>query len=184
MNIEKFEEFISAYPIYEYRIISTDEITIEDRVRTICREECTRYGSTWACPPGVGTLEECEKKIRSFPQGVFFSSVAEVSDILNFEETLTTRRAHEDLTTEVGRFLIGEGHEIYILSTESCDICETCAYLTGEPCRHPERMHPCLESHGVVASEIVEAHEMEYNLGGNTILWFSLILFRERSSLF
>ena len=65
-----------------------------------------------------------------------------------------------------------------ILSTESCDICETCSYLSGEPCRYPDRMHPCLESHGVVASEIVEKHQMEYNLGGNTILWFSLILYR------
>ena len=44
--------------------------------------------------------------------------------------------------------------------------------------RFPERMHPCLESHGVVANELVEKHSMEYNLGGNTILWFSLVLFR------
>ncbi len=180
MDIERFEEFISQYPIYEYRIISTDEIKTEERVRTICREECTRYGSTWACPPGVGTLEECGRKIHSFPEGVFFSSVAEVSDIQNFEETLTTRRAHEDLTTEVGKYLTGEGYDIYILSTESCDVCDECAYLTGEPCRFPERMHPCLESHGVVASELVEQHEMEYNLGGNTILWFSLILYRKK----
>lgn len=36
----------------------------------------------------------------------------------------------------------------------------------------PEHMHPCLESYGVVVSEIVEKEAMEYNLGGNTILWF------------
>ena len=71
-----------------------------------------------------------------------------------------------------------EGFETFTLSTESCDICEQCAYPQGKPCRHPERMHPCLESHGIVASEIVESEKMEYNLGGNTILWFSMILFR------
>ena len=74
-------------------------------MRTICREECERYDSTWACPPAVGTLQECEKKIKSYPQAVFFSSVAEVSDIMNMEEMLSTRRAHEDLTTEVGKYL-------------------------------------------------------------------------------
>ena len=47
----------------------------------------------------------CEKKIKSYPQAVFFSSVAEVSDIMNIEEMLSTRRAHEDLTTEVGKYL-------------------------------------------------------------------------------
>ena len=155
MNTEKFEEFISQYPIFEYRILDTKDITIQERVRTICQEECERYDSTWACPPAVGTLQECEKKIKSYPQAVFFSSVAEVSDIMNMEEMLSTRRAHEDLTTEVGKYLNKEGYETYILSTESC-----------------------LESHGVVVNEIVERESMEYNLGGNTILWFSMVLFR------
>ena len=95
MNTEKFEEFISQYPIFEYRILDTKDITIQERVRTICQEECERYDSTWACPPAVGTLQECEKKIKSYPQAVFFSSVAEVSDIMNMEEMLSTRRAHE-----------------------------------------------------------------------------------------
>ena len=52
------------------------------------------------------------------------------------------------------------------------------SYKEGKPCRYPDRMHPCLESHGVVVNEIVERESMEYNLGGNTILWFSMVLFR------
>ncbi len=72
MNIEKFEEFISQYPIYEYRLLDTKGIGIEQRVRTICREECQRYDSTWACPPAVGTLEECEKKIQILSSGYIF----------------------------------------------------------------------------------------------------------------
>lgn len=178
MNTEKFDEFISQYPIFEYRILKTQEINIAERGRIICETECPRYGTTWACPPAVGSLEDCEKKIKGYPDAVFFSSVAEVSDVMNMEEMLSTRHAHEKLTSEVGRYLEGEGYETFILSTESCDICETCAYTEGKPCRHPERMHPCLESHGVICHEIVEKHEMEYNLGGNTILWFSMVLFR------
>lgn len=178
LDTEKFEEFVAQYPIYEYRILDTKDISAAERVRTICREECERYGTTWACPPAVGSLEECEKKIKSYPRAVFFSSVAEVSDLLNMEEMLSTRRAHEEITTEVGKYLEQEGYSIYILSTESCDICEECAYPQGKTCRYPKRMHPCLESHGVVAHEIVESQGMEYNLGGNTILWFSMVLFR------
>lgn len=104
--------------------------------------------------------------------------MAEVSDLMNMEEMLSTRKAHEEITTAVGDFIKAAGHEIYILSTESCDLCSPCAYAEGKPCRYPDKMHPCLESHGVVANAIVEAQNMEYNLGGNTILWFSLILFR------
>ena len=178
LNIDKFEDFIAQYPIFEYRILNTGDLSVEERVRIVCQQECERYGSTWACPPAVGTLKECEERIRKFGQAVFFSSVAEVSDLMNMEEMLSTRHAHEDLTGQVGEFLKKEGFQIYILSTESCDICPKCAYKEGKPCRYPDRMHPCLESHGVVVSDIVEEQGMEYNLGGNTILWFSLILIR------
>ena len=160
LNIDKFEDFIAQYPIFEYRILNTGDLSVEERVRIVCQQECERYGSTWACPPAVGTLKECEERIRKFGQAVFFSSVAEVSDLMNMQEMLQTRAAHEELTTEVAR------------------ICEDCAYPHGKPCRHPDRMHPCLESHGVVVSEIVEKQQMEYNLGGNTILWFSMVLFK------
>lgn len=178
LKIDEFEEFIAQYPIFEYRLLDTAGLQTEERVRVICQQECERYGSTWACPPAVGTLEECSCKIHSYPRAVFFSSAAEVSDVLNMEEMLATRAAHETLTTEVADFLKKRGMETYTLSTESCDICEKCAYLEGRPCRYPERMHPCLESHGVVVSEIVEREQMEYSLGGNSILWFSMILFR------
>ena len=179
LNTTKFEKFISDYPIYEYRLLDAKALSVAERVRIVCQQECERYGTTWACPPAVGTLKECEDRIHSYDRAVFFSSVAEVSDIMNMEEMLSTRDAHEELTTAVAEYLKGEGFDTFTLSTESCDICEKCAYLKGEPCRHPERMHPCLESHGVVVSEIVEREVMEYNLGGNTILWFSMVLFRE-----
>jgi predicted metal-binding protein len=179
LDIEQFETFLADYPVYEYRLLDTAGISSAVRVREICKNECQRYGTTWACPPAVGTLKECEDRIHSFPQAVFFSSVAEVSDLLNMEEMLSTRRDHEALTHEINQYLRSQGYETQALSTESCDICEECAYPKGLPCRFPERMHPCLESYGVVVSEIVEAEQMEYNIGGNTILWFSMILFRD-----
>lgn len=51
LNTDRFEEFISQYPIYEYRLVDTAEIEVRERVRIICKQECERYGTTWACPP-------------------------------------------------------------------------------------------------------------------------------------
>lgn len=181
MELEKFEEFISQYPVYEYRILSTEEIRTFPRVREICQTECERYGSTWACPPAVGSLEECGARIRAYPRGILFSSVAEVSDLLDMKELLSTRQAHEELSTRIGEYVEALGYEVFILSTESCDICEECAYKRGEACVHPRRMHPCLESHGVMVYDLCEENGMEYQLGGNAILWFSLVLFRDRT---
>lgn len=178
LNLEQFEQFIADYPVFEYRLFETDRVSTETRVREICRSTCPRYGKSWACPPAVGTLAECEERIRSFSHAVFFSTVAEVSDVMNMEETLSTRHAHEEITNALAEHIREQGFEVFVLSTESCDICPTCAYKQGKPCNHPEYMHPCLESHGVVVMDLVEREAMEYNIGGNTILWFSMVLFR------
>ena len=57
-EIPGLDGYIAQFPVYEYRIITTDDLPVEDRVRTVCKQECERYGSTWACPPGVGELAE------------------------------------------------------------------------------------------------------------------------------
>ena len=33
LNTDRFEEFISQYPIYEYRLVDTAEIEVRERVR-------------------------------------------------------------------------------------------------------------------------------------------------------
>lgn len=180
LDLQKLDAFISNYPIYEYRLFDTGRIKIQERVRLICQNECERYGSTWACPPAVGTLKECGERIKSYDRAFFFSSVAEVSDLFNMDEMLSTRDAHEEITTAAASFLEEQGFQTFTLSTESCALCSKCTYPEGKPCRFPQKMHPCLESHGVVVSEIVEEQEMDYNIGGNTVLWFSMICFRDK----
>lgn len=181
MEIPGLDEYIAQYPVYEYRIISTGDISVEPRVRTVCRQECERYGTTWACPPGAGELSECEQFCHTYPHAVFFSTVAEVRDVLDMDEMLRTRSDHEKITDEINRYLSGKNLDTFVLSTESCDICDECAYPEN-PCRFPEQMHPCIEAYGIVVSEIVEKQQMEYYLGGNAVLWFSLILFRNQQA--
>ena len=73
LNIPKFEEFIAQYPVFEYRILDSSDISVEDRVRIVCQQECERYNTTWACPPAVGTLDECARRIHAYDKAVFFS---------------------------------------------------------------------------------------------------------------
>ena len=56
--------------------------------------------------------------------------------------------------------------ETLMLSTESCAICESCAY-PGAPCRHPDRMFPCVESFGILATALAE----RCGLTGRVPLW-------------
>ena len=49
--------------IYEYGLIDTKQITFSDEVRRLCEGNvCGNYGTTWACPPAIGTFDECKEK--------------------------------------------------------------------------------------------------------------------------
>ena len=54
IEIPGLENYIAQFPVYEYRTISTDILYAEPRVRMVCKLDCERFGTTWACPPGVG----------------------------------------------------------------------------------------------------------------------------------
>ena len=177
MDLEKLEESLAELPLYIYSFIDPKELEFSDRIRWICEHECPMYGKTWACPPGVGTVSHCKAKCLGYEKCLMISTITEVADITNIEETLATRGDHEDVTNQVAQLLKEQGIEPYILSTEACAICERCAILDGQPCRFPEKMHPCVESHGINIIPTLESCGLEFQYGDNIVTWFSLLFF-------
>ena len=177
INKELLEAGLSELPLYIYAYIDPMELEFSQRIRWICEHECPMYGQSWACPPGVGCVAECEKKCHAYQNCLLISSITEVSDIADIGETLATRPEHEKLTNQVRDLMRGQGVEPYILSTESCAQCERCAYLDGLPCRYPQRMHPCVESHGINVIPTLEKCGLEFQYGENVVTWISLLFF-------
>ena len=177
IDLEKLEEKLNELPLYAYFTFSPEELEFSDRIRWICEHECPMYGKTWACPPGVGPVESCRGKCLGYKNCLMIATITEVEDIANMEETLATRPDHEEVTNQVGDILRELGAEPYILSTEACSICERCAILDGKPCRHPERMHPCVESHGINVIPVLENNGLEFQYGQNVVTWCSLLFY-------
>ena len=177
MDRQKLEAQLAEFPLYEYAFIRTDELVFSERVRYICRTECPMYDTTWACPPAVGTLEECRDRVMAFDEGLLIATITEVSDIANIRETLDTRAPHEEITRQVLALVKEQATDTLTLSTEACAHCEHCAYPDA-PCRFPDRMFPCVESHCILVTDLAEKHGIDFLAGGNIVTWFSLILFR------
>ncbi len=177
MNREMLEQQLSELPLYIYDFFDPKDLEFSSRIRWICENECPMYGKSWACPPGVGTVDCCQKKCMSFENCLLISSIVEVRDIADMEETLATRPDHEALTEQVRALMQEQGVEPFILSTEACTLCERCAILDGQPCRVPEKMHPCVESHGINVVPILESRGLEFQFGANVVTWISLLFF-------
>lgn len=177
MNYEHLEAQLAELPLYVYAWVDPRELEFSHRVRWICEHECSMYGKSWACPPGVGTVEECREKCLGYNKALMISTITEVADIADLQGTLETRAEHEALTDQVAEFFRQQGVQPYVLSTEACAICERCAIADGQPCRFPEKMHPCVESQGINIIPTLEANGLEFQYGENVVTWVSLLLF-------
>ena len=177
LNQELLEAGLAELPLYTYAYLDPKELEFSDRIRWICEHECPMYGKSWACPPGVGSVTECKGKCVNFENCLMISTIAEVYDIADINETLATRAEHEDVTNQVRDLMRQQGIDPYVLSTEACEVCERCAILDGEPCRMPERMHPCVESHGINLLTVIEDQGLTFQYGENVVTWFSLLFY-------
>ena len=177
MNKQLLEEKLAEMPLYIYDWIDPKDLEFSGRIRWICEHECPMYGRSWACPPGVGSVECCREKCLGYENCLMISTIVEVEDITNIDETLATRPEHEAVTNLVRDAMRELGTDPYILSTEACTLCERCAILDGEGCRFPEKMHPCVESHGINVIPVLESRGLEFQFGANVVTWISLLFF-------
>ena len=177
MNLQSLEQQLAELPLYFYGFIDPNGLEFSERIRYICGAECPMYNKTWACPPAVGEVSQCQNKCLGFGNCLMIGTITEVNDIASMEETLATRPAHEEVTNLVQDLFREQGVEPYVLSTEACSICERCAWLDGKPCRYPDRMHPCVESHGINLIPTLEENGLEFQYGENIVTWYSLLFF-------
>jgi len=177
VNRELLEQKLSELPLYIYDYVRFEELEFNDRIRWICEHECPMYGKSWACPPAVGSVKECQRKCLHYENCLLISTIVEVEDITNIEETLATRPEHEEITNQVRDIFREQGVEPYVLSTEACTLCDHCAYLDGQPCRFPEKMHPCVESHGINVVPMLESRGLQFQFGANVVTWISLLFY-------
>ncbi len=177
MDMELLESQLAELPLFGYFSIDPKGLEFSDRIRWICEHECPMNNRTWACPPAVGSVQRCREKCLSYENCLMIATITEVRDIADINETLATRPEHEEITNQVRDLMREQGVNPYILSTEACTVCERCAWLDGEPCRHPERMHPCVESHGINVIPTLEENGIEFQFGANVVTWISLLFY-------
>ena len=177
MNYPLLEEQLSQLPLYTYAYIDPAALEFSSRIRWICENECPMFNKTWACPPAVGSVDACKGKCQSYVNCLMISTITEVEDIANIEQTLATRPEHEAVTNEVAELIRQQGIEPFVLSTEACTLCDHCAWLEGKPCRFPKKMHPCVESHGINIIPVLEEQGICFQYGENVVTWISLLFF-------
>ncbi len=160
-------------------VTDTAALRFYPEIRAVCEENrCRGYGGSWACPPAVGSLEECRERVLSFEKLQLFSKAYLMTDSMDFS---TVGRAMKDFKAcglELGKRLRSRLPRLLILSNESCGRCRACTWPDA-PCRFPEELQPSIEGFGFVVSELAGLTGIPYINGKNTVTFFGAVLYDE-----
>ncbi len=173
MNIEKY--LVNSY-IFQYKLIKPDEIPFSKAVVDMCKaNRCGKYGTCWTCPPGVGTLDELERRIKSYKTACVFTCKYDLEDSFDFEGMVEGQKSAKRVLQNIIEQLQADGKKIMALGCEGCGLCEKCTYPDA-PCRFPEKAVPSVEACGINVVELSKKIGINYNNGTNTVTYFCIIL--------
>ena len=108
LNKELLEQQLAQLPLYVYEFIDPAELEFSDRVRWICEHECPMYGKSWACPPGVGTVEACKGKCLSYNACLLVGTITEPEDFYSIDLMSAYSSLGTIIGEEVGEDLVNE----------------------------------------------------------------------------
>ncbi len=160
---------------FEVAAIPTQNVKVYQEVRDICKKNtCRKYGTTWACPPAVGTIEECIEKVKKFDTMILFTGKYELEDSFDYEGMVEGMHKFKLLAEKFEKTFGEEISEYLLFSNEGCHKCEKCTYPDA-PCRFPDRLHPSLEGFGFIVSELAKMGNIHYINGANTVTYFGAL---------
>ncbi|MGI6238407.1 MAG: DUF2284 domain-containing protein [Christensenellales bacterium] len=166
--------------IWQYGFVRTDAIEFLDEVRGYCEQNrCRRYGVTWACPPAIGTIDECRDRCRQFDEMLVFTGKYDLEDSFDIESMEAGLRDFKDVCDRLAAQVKPHIGAHMILSNEGCLRCETCTYPDA-PCRFPDSLQPSLEGYGIMVSDLAAMAGVRYINGKDTVTYFGGLLFHDQ----
>ncbi|MBQ1515856.1 MAG: hypothetical protein IIZ51_08410 [Lachnospiraceae bacterium] len=160
-------------------IVRQEDIVYYQKVRDLCSPgACRYYGRTWSCPPAVGSLEECRKKVERYDKMLLISAPFMLADMMDFSEIDHTTRDFQLITLNLKRRLGSLVNDFYLLGNETCSLCEKCTWPEA-PCRHPEDFRPSIEGFGFLIKELAEIAGIPYTNGRMTSTNFGAVFYNE-----
>ncbi len=160
----------------EVHPLDASTIHLMTEVRDMCAANtCGQYGAKWSCPPGCGTLEECEKKVRAYKRGLIVQTIGYLEDSLDYETMMDAERRHKEAFQKFTDILREKFPGMLPLGAGCCTNCQTCTY-PDEPCRFPDKAMSSMEAYGMLVNQVCTDNNVKYNYGPNTMSYTGCFL--------
>lgn len=177
--LEFLEEKIRQTGVWEYGFVDPEEVAFLQEVRAMCESnKCRRYGTTWACPPAVGTVEECRQRCLEYDTMMVFTGKYPLRRPFDYKSMRRGMIEFDQTARRLEQILKPYFPDCRVLSSESCENCETCTYPDA-PCRFPDSVRHALEGYGIVVYDLAKQAGVKYDNGDLTITYVGAALLKE-----
>lgn len=173
----RIRELLLKNGLLESGILHPSDLVFYPEVRSLCKEnKCGRYQTTWACPPAVGTLEECRNRCMKYEELQVFSKAFPVTDPFDFDAFQNAMHEFKENVQCAADPIRVEFPEALILSNESCDRCQKCTW-PDSPCRFPGKCFHSIEGYGFLVSELAQKAGIRYLHGSGSVTFFGAVFY-------
>jgi predicted metal-binding protein len=167
--------------IFQYGIVEAKDIVFANEVRRLCeRNLCRNYGITWACPPAVGTVEECKAKCMEYDEGLVFSGKYNLEDSFDYEGMVNGLKEFKKVCDRLYALAKEKSFDFMLFSNEGCQRCDSCTY-PDNPCRYPDKLFPSVESFGIMVPLLANSAKINYINGAGTVTYFGMLLYKKEA---
>jgi predicted metal-binding protein len=130
-------------------------------------------------PPAIGPIGELAERARKFRHGLLFQTVCAIDGSADWDGMMAGSNVHEQVLRDLLARLRSKYHftDLLPLNARCCSLCERCAYLDHQPCRHPDMAVSPVEAYGIDVMALAKSAGIPYYNGQNTVSYMGLILF-------
>ena len=160
-------------------LVDVKTLKPREEVRDMCAvDKCHAYNKNWSCPPGCGTIPECDAEMQSYDWGVLVQVTMDMEDEMDYEAWMDAAQGLRDNMVELHAALREQYEYVLALGGAGCDICAKCTYPDA-PCRFPQKRMSGMEGYGLVVADVCRDNGLLYYYGTDTITYTGMFLLRD-----
>ena len=157
-------------------MLDVDTIVVHPELRDYCStDRCQHYDKKWTCPPGCGTVEECEVLMRKYHRGLILQTTGDFPDSLDYEQMGAIAKAHKENIVGFVKIFRDMYPGGLVVADLPCENCKECTYPDA-PCRFPDKIAYSMSAMGMVVSDVCRDNNINYYYGPGTLTYVSLVL--------
>ncbi len=170
--IEKAKEmsFDAAAPLDPKTLIARED------VREMCAaDKCHTYNKNWTCPPNCGTIEECQKQMQGYTNGILLQTTGYMTKTFDTKTYQETEKRHMVNFRHFAEEIRKTYPDALCLGAGGCHFCKECSF--PKECRFPDKALSSMEGYGLFIIHVCRDAGLPYYYGKNSLTYTACVLY-------